>query len=94
MKAGEAGNRIWLAIRIARLAPEPFWRYEEIGAFFLQHIQSAPVSRVSLVLAYESSATRTNTGGGRRYFAPITSVSYPIKGDVKKKILPLPSEGT
>ena len=35
MKICEAANNRWLAIKDARLAPEPFWGYEDIGVFFL-----------------------------------------------------------
>jgi hypothetical protein len=35
MKIVGAGNTHWLAIRNARLEPQPFWGYEDIGAFLL-----------------------------------------------------------
>jgi membrane protease YdiL (CAAX protease family) len=35
MKIVGAGNHHWLAIKNARLDPQPFWGYEDIGAFLL-----------------------------------------------------------
>ncbi|HEX6502832.1 MAG TPA: hypothetical protein VF011_06255 [Terriglobales bacterium] len=35
MKIVGAGNHHWLAIKNARLEPQPFWGYEDIGAFLL-----------------------------------------------------------
>ena len=35
MKIVGAGNNHWLAIKNARLGPQPFWGYEDIGAFLL-----------------------------------------------------------
>ena len=35
MKVGEEAKNHWLAIKNARLDPQPFWGYEDIGAFFL-----------------------------------------------------------
>lgn len=35
MKVGEQATNHWLAIKNARLEPQPFWGYEDIGAFFL-----------------------------------------------------------
>ena len=35
VKVGGTAKNDWLAIKNARLEPEPFWGYEDIGAFFL-----------------------------------------------------------
>jgi hypothetical protein len=35
MKIGEEAKYRWLAIKYGRLEPQPFWGYEDIGAFFL-----------------------------------------------------------
>lgn len=35
MKVGEEAKNPWLAAKNARLDPQPFWGYEDIGAFFL-----------------------------------------------------------
>jgi len=35
MKIVGAVNNHWLAIKNARLVPQPFWGYEDIGAFLL-----------------------------------------------------------
>lgn len=34
MKIREEAKNHWLALKNARLEPQPFWGYEDIGAFF------------------------------------------------------------
>jgi hypothetical protein len=46
MKLGEAAHRLWLAIANASLELEPFWGYENIGAFFLLAVSSGLILRL------------------------------------------------
>src|SRR5215469_16508388 len=64
MKIGEAAHRLWLAIRNARLEPEPFWGYEDIGAFFLLAVSSGLILRLLARTHFLARSEIVNPGIG------------------------------
>ena len=64
MKTGEATNRLWLAIKNAQLEPEPFWGYEDIGAFFLLAVSSGLILRLLARIHFLPRSAIINPGIG------------------------------
>lgn len=64
MKIGEAANNHWLAIKSTRLEPQPFWGYEDIGAFFFLMASLGVILRLLV----------------RLHFLSLSTVSYPSVG--------------
>jgi len=57
MKIREEAKNHWLAIKNARLEPEPFWGYDDIGAFFLLIVSLSLVLRLLARLHLLSRST-------------------------------------
>jgi membrane protease YdiL (CAAX protease family) len=56
VKIVRAGNNHWLTIKNARLEPQPFWGYEDIGAFLLLAVL---VGRILRLLAHLQVLSRS-----------------------------------
>jgi membrane protease YdiL (CAAX protease family) len=64
MKVGEEAKNRWLAIKNARLEPQPFWGYEDIGAFFLLIVSLGLILRLLARFHLLSRSTIINPGVG------------------------------
>jgi hypothetical protein len=64
MKTGEAANRLWFAIKNARLAPAPFLGYEDIGAFFLFIVLLGLILRLLAPIHFLARSAIINPGIG------------------------------
>lgn len=64
MKIVGAGNTYWLAIRNARLEPQPFWGYEDIGAFLLLAVLLGLILRLLAHLQVLSRSAMDNPSIG------------------------------
>ncbi len=64
MKVGEEAKHHWLAIKNARLDPQPFWGYEDIGAFFLLIVSVSLVLRLLARFHFFSRSTIINPSVG------------------------------
>ena len=64
MKTGETANRLWLAIKNAPLEPEPFWGYDDIGAFFLLAVSSGLILRLLARIHFLARSAIINPGIG------------------------------
>jgi membrane protease YdiL (CAAX protease family) len=64
MKIVGAGNHQWLAIKNARLEPQPFWGYEDIGAFLLLAVLLGLVLRLLVHLQVLSRSAMYNPSIG------------------------------
>jgi membrane protease YdiL (CAAX protease family) len=64
MKIREEAKNHWLAIKNARLEPEPFWGYEDIGAFFLLIVSLSLVLRLLAHLHFLSRSAINNPSVG------------------------------
>ena len=64
MKIVGAGNTHWLAIRNARLEPQPFWGYEDIGAFLLLAVLLGLILRLLVNLQVLSRSAMDNPSIG------------------------------
>jgi membrane protease YdiL (CAAX protease family) len=66
MKIREGAKNHWLAITTARLEPQPFWGYEDIGAFFLLIVSLSLILRLLARLHFLSQSTIINPSLGRQ----------------------------
>src|SRR5215469_8954385 len=64
MKIVGAGNHHWLAIKNARLEPQPFWGYEDIGAFLLLAVLLGLILRLLVHLQVISRSAMNNPSVG------------------------------
>ena len=64
MKIVGAGNHHWLAIKNARLEPQPFWGYEDIGAFLLLAVLLGLILRLLVHLQVISRSAMDNPSVG------------------------------
>ena len=64
MKIVGAGNNHWLAIKNARLEPQPFWGYEDIGAFLLLAVLLGLIFRLLVHLQVLSRSAMDNPSVG------------------------------
>jgi membrane protease YdiL (CAAX protease family) len=64
MKIGEAAKNHWLAIKNARIDPQPFWGYEDIGVFFLLIVSLGPILRLLARVHFLSRSTIINPSVG------------------------------
>ncbi len=64
MKIVGAGNHHWLAIKNARLEPQPFWGYEDIGAFLLVAVLLGLILRLLVHLQVLSRSAVDNPSIG------------------------------
>ena len=64
MKIVGAGNNHWLAIKNARLEPQPFWGYEDIGAFLLLAVLLGLILRLLVHLQVLSRSAMDNPSIG------------------------------
>jgi CAAX protease family protein len=64
MKIVGAGNNHWLAIKNARLEPQPFWGYEDIGAFLLLTVLLGLILRLLVHLQVLSRSAMDNQSIG------------------------------
>ena len=64
MKIAGAENNHWLAIKNARLEPQPFWGYEDIGAFLLLAVLLGLVLRLLVHLQVLSRSAMDNPSVG------------------------------
>jgi hypothetical protein len=64
MKIVGAGNHHWLAIKNARLEPQPFWGYEDIGAFLLLAVLLGLILRLLVHLQVLSRSAMDNPSIG------------------------------
>ena len=64
MKIVVAGNHHWLAIKNARLEPQPFWGYEDIGAFLLLAVLLGLILRLLVHLQVLSRSAMDNPSIG------------------------------
>jgi H+/Cl- antiporter ClcA len=64
MKIVGAANIHWLAIKNARLEPQPFWGYEDIGAFLLLAVFLGLIFRLLVRLQFLSRSTMANPSIG------------------------------
>jgi membrane protease YdiL (CAAX protease family) len=60
MRVGEETKNHCLAIKNARLAPQPFWSYEDVGGFFLFIVLLNPILRLLARLHFLSRSTIVN----------------------------------
>src|SRR5215467_1710703 len=67
MKIAGAGNNHWLAIKNARLEPQPFWGYEDIGAFLLLAVLLGLVLRLLVHLQVLSRSAMDKPSIGLQY---------------------------
>jgi membrane protease YdiL (CAAX protease family) len=64
MKIVGVGNNRWLAIKNARLEPQPFWGYEDIGAFLLLAVLLGLILRLLVHLQVLSRSAMENPSIG------------------------------
>jgi len=64
MKIVGAGNNHWLAIKNARLEPQPLWGYEDIGAFLLLALLLGLILRLLVQLQVLSRSAMDNPSIG------------------------------
>jgi|SRR5215469_5214012 len=64
MKIVGAVNNHWLAIKNARLEPQPFWGYEDIGAFLLLALFLGLILRLLVRLQFLSRSAMANPSIG------------------------------
>jgi membrane protease YdiL (CAAX protease family) len=64
MKIGRAANNQWLAIKNASLEPQPFWGYEDIGAFLLVPVLLGLILRLLVRLHFLSRFAIINPSTG------------------------------
>ncbi len=64
MKIGEEAKNHWPAIKNAHLEPQPFWGYEDIGAFFLLIVSLSLVLRLLVRLHFLSRSAIINPSVG------------------------------
>ena len=64
MKIREEAKNHWLAIQNARLEPQPFWGYEDIGVFFLFAVSLGMILRLLARLHFLSRSTIINPSVG------------------------------
>ena len=64
MRVGEETKNYWLAIKNARFDPQPFWNYEDIGAFFLLIVSLSPILRLLARLRFLSQSAIVNPSVG------------------------------
>lgn len=67
MKTGETANRLWLAIKNAPLEPEPFWGYDDIGAFFLLAVSAGLILRLLARIHFLARSAIINPGIGIQF---------------------------
>jgi membrane protease YdiL (CAAX protease family) len=67
MKICEEAKNHWLAITNARLEPQPFWGYEDIGAFFLLIVSLSLILRLLVRLHFLSRSTIINPSVGLQF---------------------------
>ncbi len=60
MRIGREAIKHWLAIMNARLEPQPFWGYEDIGAFFLLIVSLGLILRLFARLHFLARSTIIN----------------------------------
>ena len=64
MKIREETKNQWLAIKNARFDPQPYWGYEDIGAFFLLIVSLSMILRLLARLHFLSRSTLINPSVG------------------------------
>ncbi len=64
MKIGEEAKNHWPAIKNAHLEPQPFWGYEDIGAFFLLIVSLGLILRLLARFHFISRSTIVNPSVG------------------------------
>jgi len=64
MKIREGAKNRWRAITNARLEPQPFWGYEDIGAFFLLVVSLSLILRLFVCLHFLAQSTLINPSIG------------------------------
>ncbi len=64
MKLGEEAKNRWLAAKNARLDPQPFWGYEDVGAFFLLIVSIGLILRLLARVHFLSRSAIINPSVG------------------------------
>jgi hypothetical protein len=64
MKVGEEAKNRWLAAKNARLDPQPFWGYEDVGAFFLLIVSLGLILRLLARVHFLSRSAIINPSVG------------------------------